>query len=196
MTPPHAATWPQAAQRTGEAASTDERQPSWDRHRHVHHPQTTRSSIALTCGDASPRSVFSENAGVAHFLTDADDPAGVVAALAPGSFVVISHLTADFAPGPRPPSRRVPVSLSHLIGACGPTRADARGRETTRPVRQALSVTKRTCTRTRTEPYACRRARGVRLRVHDGAHAALAPPYEGSAPASAQAHPKCQNHRS
>src|SRR5205814_5551759 len=41
---------------------------------------------------------------VLHFLPDADDPAGVVAALArrlvPGSFVVISHLTADFAPGP------------------------------------------------------------------------------------------------
>jgi hypothetical protein len=39
---------------------------------------------------------------VLHFLNDADDPAGVVAtlagALAPGSFVAISHLTADFAP--------------------------------------------------------------------------------------------------
>ena len=41
---------------------------------------------------------------VLHFLADADDLAGVVAALArplaPGGFVVISHLTADFAPGP------------------------------------------------------------------------------------------------
>jgi len=41
---------------------------------------------------------------VLHFLADTDDPAGVVAALArrlaPGSFVVISHLTGDFAPGP------------------------------------------------------------------------------------------------
>ena len=39
---------------------------------------------------------------VLHFIPDADDPAGVVAALAaglaPGSFVVISHLTGDFAP--------------------------------------------------------------------------------------------------
>jgi hypothetical protein len=39
---------------------------------------------------------------VLHFLTDADDPAGVVATLAaalvPGSFVAISHLTSDFAP--------------------------------------------------------------------------------------------------
>jgi hypothetical protein len=98
----HAVTWPQTAQRTGEAASTGERQPSRDRHRHVHHPQTARASIALTCGDARPRSVFSENAGVAHFIPDGDDPAGLVAALAstlaPGSFVALSHLTADFAP--------------------------------------------------------------------------------------------------
>lgn len=41
-------------------------------------------------------------AAVLHFVRDADDPAGVVttlaAALAPGSFVAISHLTSDFAP--------------------------------------------------------------------------------------------------
>ena len=39
-----------------------------------------------------------------HFIPDTDDPAGIVAALArqsaPGSYVAISHLTADFAPGP------------------------------------------------------------------------------------------------
>jgi hypothetical protein len=39
---------------------------------------------------------------ILHFIPDADDPAGLVAnlasALAPGSFAVISHLTADFAP--------------------------------------------------------------------------------------------------
>jgi SAM-dependent methyltransferase len=39
---------------------------------------------------------------VLHFVPDADDPAGIVAALvralAPGSCVAISHLTADFAP--------------------------------------------------------------------------------------------------
>jgi hypothetical protein len=39
---------------------------------------------------------------VLHFVPDADDPAAIVgrlaAALAPGSFVVISHLTGDFAP--------------------------------------------------------------------------------------------------
>jgi SAM-dependent methyltransferase len=41
---------------------------------------------------------------VLHFISDADDPAAIVSALArqlaPGSFVVISHLTSDFAPGP------------------------------------------------------------------------------------------------
>jgi S-adenosyl methyltransferase len=40
---------------------------------------------------------------VLHFIPDSDDPAGIIAALAhqlaPGSYVVISHLTADFAPG-------------------------------------------------------------------------------------------------
>jgi S-adenosyl methyltransferase len=39
---------------------------------------------------------------VLHFVPDADDPAGIVAALAsglaPGSYIAISHLTADFAP--------------------------------------------------------------------------------------------------
>ena len=39
---------------------------------------------------------------VLHFIPDADDPAGIVAALteplAPGSCVAISHLTSDFAP--------------------------------------------------------------------------------------------------
>jgi SAM-dependent methyltransferase len=41
---------------------------------------------------------------VLHFITDPDDPVAIVAALArqlaPGSFVVISHLTGDFAPSP------------------------------------------------------------------------------------------------
>jgi hypothetical protein len=41
---------------------------------------------------------------VLHFITDTDDPAAIVTTLArqlaPGSFVVISHLTGDFAPGP------------------------------------------------------------------------------------------------
>jgi hypothetical protein len=41
---------------------------------------------------------------VLHFITDTDDPASIVTALAsklaPGSFLAISHLTADFAPDP------------------------------------------------------------------------------------------------
>src|SRR5215831_20599271 len=41
---------------------------------------------------------------VLHFVADGDDPAGIVAALsrqlAPGSYLAISHLTGDFAPGP------------------------------------------------------------------------------------------------
>jgi SAM-dependent methyltransferase len=41
---------------------------------------------------------------VLHFIPNSANPAGIVAALArqlaPGSFVVISHLTGDFAPGP------------------------------------------------------------------------------------------------
>jgi hypothetical protein len=40
---------------------------------------------------------------VLHFMSDADDPARIVgqfaAALAPGSLIAISHVTADFAPG-------------------------------------------------------------------------------------------------
>jgi SAM-dependent methyltransferase len=43
-------------------------------------------------------------AAVVHFLTDAEDPAGIIAAfrdaLAPGSFLVLSHATGDFRPGP------------------------------------------------------------------------------------------------
>jgi hypothetical protein len=39
---------------------------------------------------------------VLHFIPDSEDPAGIVAALAtglaPGSFIAVSHLTADFAP--------------------------------------------------------------------------------------------------
>jgi SAM-dependent methyltransferase len=41
---------------------------------------------------------------VLHFIADTDDPAAIVATLArqlaPGSYLAISHLTADFAPGP------------------------------------------------------------------------------------------------
>jgi len=63
-------------------------------------PETILKEAARTLDFTQPAAVIL--VAVLHFLADADDPAGVVAALtaplAPGSFVVISHLTADFAP--------------------------------------------------------------------------------------------------
>jgi SAM-dependent methyltransferase len=67
-----------------------------------------RDTVAMLAGAAQTLDLTRPAAvlllAVLHFLADADDPAGVVAALArrlaPGSFVVISHLTTDFAPGP------------------------------------------------------------------------------------------------
>jgi hypothetical protein len=47
-------------------------------------------------------SLFPEMPGVLHFIGDGDDPARIVAelaaALAPGSMIAVSHLTADYAP--------------------------------------------------------------------------------------------------
>jgi hypothetical protein len=66
----------------------------------VRDPEAILKAAAQTLDFARPVAVIL--AAVLHFLADADDPAGVVAtlaaALAPGSFVAISHLTADFAP--------------------------------------------------------------------------------------------------
>jgi S-adenosyl methyltransferase len=63
-------------------------------------PETILKDAARTLDLSRPAAVLL--VAVAHFLTDADDPAGIVAALAaplaPGSFIVISHLTSDFAP--------------------------------------------------------------------------------------------------
>jgi SAM-dependent methyltransferase len=64
-------------------------------------PETILKEAARTLDFTQPTAVIL--VAVLHFLTDADDPAGVVAALAAalapgGSFVAISHLTADFAP--------------------------------------------------------------------------------------------------
>ena len=70
---------------------------------------------------------------VLHFVADADDPAGIVAALAsklaPGSLVVISHLTGDFAPEPVAagvaaynslvPTALIPRSHSQVSGLFG-----------------------------------------------------------------------------
>jgi hypothetical protein len=63
-------------------------------------PDTIVREAARTLDFTRPAAVIL--IAVLHFLTDADDPAGIVAALAdvlaPGSFVAISHLTSDFAP--------------------------------------------------------------------------------------------------
>jgi O-methyltransferase involved in polyketide biosynthesis len=64
--------------------------------------RTVLAQASRTLDFAQPAAVLL--LAVLHFLPEADDPAGAVArlaaALAPGSFVVISHLTSDFAPGP------------------------------------------------------------------------------------------------
>jgi hypothetical protein len=61
---------------------------------------TILSQAARTLDFAQPVAVLL--LAILHFLSDSDDPSAVAAALAdglaPGSFVVISHLTADFAP--------------------------------------------------------------------------------------------------
>ena len=63
-------------------------------------PGTILKEAARTLDFSRPTALIL--AAVLHFLPDADDPTGVVAAvmagLAPGSFVAISHLTCDFAP--------------------------------------------------------------------------------------------------
>jgi S-adenosyl methyltransferase len=63
-------------------------------------PETIVTQAAATLDFSQPVAVML--VAILHFLTDADDPQGIVAslagALAPGSFVAISHLTADFAP--------------------------------------------------------------------------------------------------
>jgi hypothetical protein len=60
------------------------------------------SNAARTLDLARPTAVLL--LAVLHFIPDADEPPRIVAdlasALAPGSFVVISHLTSDLAPGP------------------------------------------------------------------------------------------------
>jgi len=118
MTPASpAAAWPHKAQRIGEAASTDERQPSRDRHGHVHHPQAASASIALTCDEAEPRSIFSENASISHLTADfapGQVGAGVAAynSLVPAGITARSHaqVTALFGGLPLVPPGVVPVS--------------------------------------------------------------------------------------
>lgn len=63
-------------------------------------PETILKDAAQTLDFTQPVGVLL--IAVLHFLTDADDPQGAVATLAsglaPGSFVAVSHLTADMAP--------------------------------------------------------------------------------------------------
>jgi hypothetical protein len=63
-------------------------------------PVTIVKEAARTLDFTQPVAVIL--VAVLHFVPDGDDPAGLVAALAaplaPGSFVALSHLTADFAP--------------------------------------------------------------------------------------------------
>jgi hypothetical protein len=81
---------------------------------------------ALILKEAARRLDFTQPTAVllvaiAHFVGDADDPRGIVSALAdalaPGSFVAISHLTADIAPeqvasGVAAYNRLVPVGIT------------------------------------------------------------------------------------
>jgi len=64
-------------------------------------PATIVAQASATLDFARPVGVLL--LAILHFLVAADDPAGIVAALtralAPGSYVAISHLTADLAPG-------------------------------------------------------------------------------------------------
>jgi len=66
----------------------------------LHEPETIVARAAATLDFTRPVAVLL--LAVLHFIADAADPAGIVArlasALAPGSYLVISHLTADFAP--------------------------------------------------------------------------------------------------
>jgi hypothetical protein len=66
----------------------------------LRYPEAIVKEAAQTLDFTQPAAVIL--VAVLHFLPDGDDPAGLVAALAaplaPGSFVVLSHLTADFAP--------------------------------------------------------------------------------------------------
>jgi hypothetical protein len=63
-------------------------------------PDTILKDAARTLDFTQPAAVLL--IAILHFIPDTDDPAGLVAmlagALAPGSFVAISHLTSDLAP--------------------------------------------------------------------------------------------------
>jgi hypothetical protein len=66
----------------------------------LHEPDTIVAQAAQTLDFSQPVAVML--LAVLHFITDPAGPAGIVAtlasALAPGSYLAMSHLTADFAP--------------------------------------------------------------------------------------------------
>ena len=66
----------------------------------LHDPAAILAGASRTLDLGRPAAILL--LAVLHFLPDADDPAGILAtlaaALAPGSFIAVSHLTSDFAP--------------------------------------------------------------------------------------------------
>src|ERR1700733_7495322 len=64
-----------------------------------HHREHARTSRVRICLNASPKSTLSKIAGVLHFVEDREDPWAVVNCykdlMAPGSYLVISHVTAN-----------------------------------------------------------------------------------------------------
>jgi hypothetical protein len=78
---------------------TDQRQPPHGYLPRDHHPRMPGPTRARTCGYAKLSSALSKIAGVLHFLEDHEDPWSVVNVLkdqvAPGSYFVISHVSAD-----------------------------------------------------------------------------------------------------
>jgi hypothetical protein len=68
----------------------------------LHDPAAILRAAARTLDLGRPAAVLL--LAVLHLIPDGDDPAGLAAALAgalaPGSYLAISHMTADFAPGP------------------------------------------------------------------------------------------------
>lgn len=97
----------------------------------LRNPAAVLAGAARTLDLARPVAVLM--LAVLHLLPDADDPAGIIAALAhrlaPGSYLVISHLTADFAPDevtaavnayntlmPTPATARTHCQVSGLFG--------------------------------------------------------------------------------
>jgi len=102
----------------------------------VRDPAALLTKAAATLDFSQPTAVLL--LAVLHFVPDVDDPAGIVAdlagALAPGSMIAISHLTADYAPGPvtdgaaaynaRVPAALFPRTRKQVAGLLGKLPAD------------------------------------------------------------------------